>query len=116
MGSQADYVRREPGHVLALVGVLYAVFLVLQVGGYYLGFWLNREDRLAASVAKVIMNNALGIVIAQKFFGPEVTLFLVLSEIPWSTVTVGYRWYRRRGLLSSVPPPAPPDSGSGPAP
>ena len=94
MGREADYLLHHLRDVVFLLVVLYVAFLVLQVAGYFTLFWLGHEDRLAASVAKMIMNNGLGIVLAAQFFSPRVLLLLILSEVPWSTMTVLYRFYR----------------------
>jgi bile acid:Na+ symporter, BASS family len=74
---------------------LYSLFFILQIVGYFSAFWRKKEDKIALSVSKAYMNNALAIVLALQFFGPQVALLTVLSEIPWGT-TLGIFKYMLR--------------------
>ncbi len=99
IGQKADHILGNKAEVLYLLLISFGAFLVLQLAGYFMVYWLSREERIAVSVSKMIMNNALGVVIALEFFNrdyPRVALILILSEIPWSTMTVLYRFYGRK--------------------
>jgi len=98
ISSQAAFIRENVGDVLGILAALYVTFVALQFVSYVMGFRLARNEKLALSVSKTIMNNALGIVVATQFFpeSPRVALVLILSEIPWSTVPALYRFYKKR--------------------
>jgi predicted Na+-dependent transporter len=59
------------------------------------------EERIALMISRTYMNNALAIVLAQAFFGPAVTLMMVLAEIPWFTTFGLYLWFQKRFLRNS---------------
>jgi len=90
IGKEADYIRSNIRDIFGILLVLYAVFFVFQVVGYFQAFWLEPEERIAVSVSKMAMNNVLGVVIAISYFNPQIALILVLSEIPWNTMPILY--------------------------
>lgn len=95
IGKEADYIRSNIQDIFGILLVLYAVFFVFQVVGYFQAFWLQRDERIAVSVSKMAMNNVLGVVIAISYFHPQIALILVLSEIPWNTMPILYTFVRR---------------------
>jgi BASS family bile acid:Na+ symporter len=97
IASRAAFIRENVGDVFVMLAALYVAFAAMQCAGYFMGFWLPKDERLALSVGKSVMNNALGIVVAVRFFpdSPRIALVLILSEIPWSTVPALHRIYGR---------------------
>ena len=95
IGKEAHYIRSNFRDVINILIVLYVVFFVFQVVGYFQAFWLKREERIAVSVSKMAMNNVLGVVIALSYFNPQIALILVLSEIPWNTMPILYSFARK---------------------
>jgi predicted Na+-dependent transporter len=82
--------------VFPLLLAAYAFFAVLCVSSFLLSFGSIPEERIAIVVSRIYMNNALGIVLAAQFFGPDVTIIIILSEIPWFTSFGLYLWFQRR--------------------
>ncbi len=95
IGKEADYIRSNIRDIFGILLVLYAVFFVFQVVGYFQAFWLRPDERIAVSVSKMAMNNVLGVVIAISYFHPQIALILVLSEIPWNTMPILYSFIRK---------------------
>ncbi len=95
IGKEADHIAAHPGEIAGILLVLYAVFFVFQVVGYFQAFWLQPDERIAVSVSKMAMNNVLGVVIAMRYLNPQIALVLALSVIPWNTLPVLYAFVRR---------------------
>lgn len=102
IAGKSEFIREHVAEVFLILGALYATFIAIQMLSYFMGFWLNADEKLGLSVSKTVMNNALGIVVATQFFpdAPRIALVLILSEIPWSTVPALYGIYKR---LASAP-------------
>lgn len=92
---QADIILQNFSFFLKSLGLLYFLFIILQLVGYFSVSWLKRGDKLAVSNASMIMNNILGIVLSLAFFGPEVVTIVVLSLIPWNTMIIAKHWYKK---------------------
>jgi hypothetical protein len=43
------------------------------------------------SVSAAYMNNGLAIVLASAYFGPDILVLMVLSEIPWNTLLAPFK-------------------------
>jgi BASS family bile acid:Na+ symporter len=85
---------------LPLLG-MYAVYVALCLITFVCSMRRPPEERVALLVSRIYMNNALAIVLAQSFFGPTITLMMVLAEIPWFTTFGAYLWFQRRFLKHS---------------
>lgn len=92
VGKQAGFIMNNPKKVVFQVLALYLYFIVMHLVGYFIAFWRKPEDKIASSIAKTYGNTGLGIVLAYKFFSPEVILIMVLAEIPWSTMLGVFRY------------------------
>ena len=92
---QSQIILQNFTHFLKILGLLYCLFIILQLLGYFSVSWLKRGDKLAVSNASMIMNNILGIVLSLAFFGPEVVTVVVLSLIPWNTMIIAKHWYKK---------------------
>ena len=86
IGMQAETITSNLANVLKYLLIVYPVFILLHGLGYLSAYGRNKKDKISFAVSKAYMNNGLGILLAAKFFNPEITLLLVLSEIPWSTL------------------------------
>lgn len=64
-------------------GILFPLFFVFYAAVWLGYFMASTRRRIAYVFCSGAMNNGLGISLAFLYFPPEVTLFLVLSEIPW---------------------------------
>lgn len=71
--------------------ILYLVFALLHAVGYLMGLRQNRENRIAYAVTSAYMNNGMAIVLAAAYFGPEILILMVLSELPWNTLPEPFR-------------------------
>jgi bile acid:Na+ symporter, BASS family len=92
---QSEIILQNYQFLIKTLGLLYVLFFILQLLGYFSVAWLKKGDKLAVSNASMIMNNILGIVLALAFFGPEVVTIVILSLIPWNTMIIAKHWYKR---------------------
>ncbi|EKD93719.1 MAG: hypothetical protein ACD_28C00075G0002 [uncultured bacterium] len=88
---QRDQILENPEQILNQLAWLYGLFLLYHTVGYLMAPQRPKTDKIAISVSKTYMNNTLGIALAVNFFNPAVVLFMVLSEIPWSTAIIGFK-------------------------
>lgn len=95
IGKEADYILSHPSEMIMLLAILFVVFFLFQIAGYFMVFWMHQDDKVAVSITKSAMNNVLGIVLAASFFSPKVALIMVLSEVPWDVMPAFYKFYRR---------------------
>ena len=86
ISSQRDIILRNPVNLIWKTVVLYLVFIVLHVIGFFIRSRDTRENRIALAVTAAYMNNGLAIVLASAYFGPDILVLMVLSEIPWNTL------------------------------
>lgn len=63
---------------------LILMFLAFFTIGIVMMWRSSRKNKIAISVSKTYMNNALAIVIASQYFDSHVVLIAVLSSIPWN--------------------------------
>lgn len=93
---ESEIIMSNPFSLLRPLGILFLVFIVLQIIGYFSAFWLNKGEKIALSNSNMIMNNILGIVLALAFFpGTEIISIVVLSLIPWNIMIILKHWYKR---------------------
>jgi BASS family bile acid:Na+ symporter len=76
--------------VLAMI-VLVPLFAVFYGAGWLIAMRADRRARISFAVSSGAMNNALAISLALLYFPPEVTLFVVVSEIPWFLALPAFR-------------------------
>ncbi len=95
IAREAPYIRTHLSEMAFTIAILFALFALLQLAGYFTAFWLPQEERIALSISKMAMNNVLGVVIAMGFFNSRVALILILSELPWNTLPALSKLYRR---------------------
>ncbi|MCK5138790.1 MAG: hypothetical protein KAQ85_03010, partial [Thermodesulfovibrionia bacterium] len=95
IGKEAGYILSNTSEILNILLILYMVFFVFQLAGYFMVFWLKKDEKIAVSVSKTMMNPALGVVLASTFFSSKVALILILSEIPWSTILIFFKLYKK---------------------
>ncbi len=92
---QSDYILENPLSVLNYLVYLYAIFFALYLVGYFIAPWRSKKDRIALATTKAYPNAGLGIVLAFKFFTPEIALLLIISEIPWGTTIGIFKWLNK---------------------
>lgn len=88
IGSQRDMVFGDSLNILFQIGILYLVFILLHVIGYFMAFGQNKRNKISITIGAAYMNNGLAIVLAAKYFDPSVLLLMVLSDLPWNTMLV----------------------------
>lgn len=92
VGKEAhSFLVQEPLSVLWKVLLLYGYFIFTHVVGYFLPIGKSKDIKIASSIAQTYMNNSLAIVLAYKFFSPEVAFLMVLSEIPFGTMLAPFK-------------------------
>lgn len=89
--SQRSVLLENPAGLLWRILVLYIVFILLHLIGYFICYKRNRADRIAVALGTAYMNNGIAIVLAISYFKPEILLLMVLSELPWNTLLAPFR-------------------------
>ena len=92
---QSTYIIQNFVPLLKTLGLLYVLFIVLQLAGYFSVFWMKKGEKVAVSNSKMIINNILGIVFALAFFNDQIATIVILSLIPWSTMIIAKHFYKR---------------------
>jgi BASS family bile acid:Na+ symporter len=91
ISSQRNIILDNPASLIWKTLFLYLVFIILHAIGYFISFRKSKEDKIATSVTAAYMNNGLAIVLAYSYFGPEIIVLMVLSEIPWNTLLAPFK-------------------------
>ena len=91
ISSQRNIILGNQVSLLWKIAVLYLVFIMLHVVGYIICYRENKENKIAMSITSAYMNNGLAIVLASAYFGPEILVLMVLSELPWSTLLAPFK-------------------------
>jgi len=91
ISSQREIILNNPASLIWKTAVLYLVFALLHVIGYFVCHKEKKENKIALSVSAAYMNNGLAIVLASTYFGPEILVLMVLSEIPWNTLLAPFK-------------------------
>ncbi|MBK7131551.1 MAG: bile acid:sodium symporter [Bacteroidales bacterium] len=86
IASQRNIILDNPVSLIWKTVILYIVFIILHAIGYFISYRDNLDSRIAMSVTAAYMNNGLAIVLASTYFGPDILILMVLSEIPWNTL------------------------------
>lgn len=86
LSSQRDMILENPASLLWKVVILYIVFILLHIMGYYVYLKGSRESRISVAIGAAYMNNGMAIVLAAAYFKPEILVLMVLSELPWNTL------------------------------
>jgi BASS family bile acid:Na+ symporter len=86
ISSQRNYILNNPTGMIWKIAVLYLVFILLHIIGYFICFRQNKENRIAVAIGAAYMNNGMAIVLATSYFKPEVLVLMVLSELPWNSL------------------------------
>ncbi|MDX2248386.1 MAG: bile acid:sodium symporter [Bacteroidia bacterium] len=88
IGSQQAVILKNPLDLVGQVVILYGLFFFLHLVGYFMGWKLEPKDRLTLTISRAYMNNGMAIVLAARFFDPEILILMILSEFPWNTLPV----------------------------
>lgn len=91
VSSQGNIILVNPISLIWKTAILYLVFLMLHFIGYISCYRKSKEDKIALSVTSAYMNNGLAIVLASAYFGSDILILMVLSEIPWNTLPAPFK-------------------------
>jgi BASS family bile acid:Na+ symporter len=91
ISSQRDIIIANPVSLIWKTVILYLVFTLLHATGYLMGFRQNKENKIAYAVTSAYMNNGMAIVLASAYFGPDILILMVLSELPWNTLPAPFK-------------------------
>lgn len=86
ISSQSKNILGNPVSLIWKTAILYLVFISLLAIGFLIGSKESRENKIAFAISAAFMNNGLAIVLASTYFGPNILVLMVLSEIPWNTL------------------------------
>jgi len=96
ISGQAEYILTHYQSLIKVLVVLFLLFFMFQLIGYFSVFWKSHKGtKLAVSTTTMNMNNTLGIVLSIAFFPPMVTTIMILSFIPWTTIIILKHWYKK---------------------
>lgn len=91
IASQRDVLLADPLSLIWKIAVLYIVFILLHIAGYFILLNDRKENRIAVAIGAAYMNNGMAIVLAASYFRPEVLILMVLSELPWNTLLAPFK-------------------------
>jgi len=91
ISSQRNIILEHPVKLIWKTALLYLVFIILHAVGYLMGYRESKENKIAMSVTAAYMNNGLAIVLASTYFGADILVLMVLSEIPWNTLLAPFK-------------------------
>jgi len=94
VAKQADVIMDglRGGEALLYLALLFILFIIFHILGYYTIFWRERADRITTTVCLTYMNFTLAIYLADKFFQePEIVIPVVLSVIPWAILLTPFK-------------------------
>ncbi len=101
ISAQRDIILNNPVSLLWKTAILYLVFIILHIIGYFIRFRDSKDKRIAMSVTAAYMNNGLDIVLASTYFGPDILILMVLSEITWNTLLAPFNRIIRHRCLKN---------------
>lgn len=91
----SEYILASFKEHIATMGILFLMFIFMQLLGYFSVFWHKKGEKIAVGNAKMIVNNILGVVLAIAFFPPEILTIVILSLIPWNAMIILKHWYKK---------------------
>ncbi len=91
LSSQRDAIISNPASLVWKTVILYLVFIILHFIGYFLRKKEKKEDKIAFAITSAYMNNGMAIVLASTYFGPDILILMVLSELPWNTLLAPFK-------------------------
>lgn len=95
VAHQSALILQNPIMLLKYLLILYGIVFGFYLIGFFIAPWRHLKDRIALAVTKAYPNVGLGIVLAFKFFTPEIALLLVIAEIPWATTIGAFKWLNK---------------------
>jgi bile acid:Na+ symporter, BASS family len=91
ISSQKNIILDHPLSLIWKTVILYLVFIILHFIGYLILYKSDKENKVALAVTSAYMNNGMAIVLASTYFGPNILVLMVLSEIPWNTLLAPFK-------------------------
>ncbi|HLP72314.1 MAG TPA: bile acid:sodium symporter [Bacteroidales bacterium] len=91
IASQRNVILENLGGLVWKIMVLYLVFILLHVIGFFIPRGETKRNRISISVSFAYMNNGMAIVLAASYFRPEILVLTVLSELPWNTLLAPFK-------------------------
>lgn len=91
ISSQRDAIVLNPASLVLKTLTLYFVFIILHFIGYFLRKKENKQNKIAFAITSAYMNNGMAIVLASTYFGPDILILMVLSELPWNTLLAPFK-------------------------
>ncbi|MCU0473802.1 MAG: bile acid:sodium symporter [Bacteroidales bacterium] len=96
ISSQSEIILNNPATLVLKTAILFLVFIILHFIGYLICYKEKKENKIALAVTSAYMNNGLAIVLASTYFGPDMLVLMVLSELPWNTLLAPFKRIVRR--------------------
>ncbi|MBN2031081.1 hypothetical protein JW824_12685 [bacterium] len=84
VGIGREAILSDPTFIFESLGIVSILYFIYYLFGWLSGFRTSQRDRIGLTVVSGVNNNALGTGIALLHFQPQVALFLIISEVPWT--------------------------------
>lgn len=91
ISTQSEIILNNPAALVLKTSILFLVFILLHFIGYLICYKENKANKIALAVTSAYMNNGLAIVLASTYFGPDILVLMVLSELPWNTLLAPFK-------------------------
>ena len=104
IGKNAASIKANFVRMLYPIFLTYLTFILLFIAGIIFAYLFKQKSPnqiITHLINTGFKNNSLGLVIADKYFSPEVVLFLVLSSLPWNTLLGPVKLFYQKFLLKS---------------
>lgn len=100
IAKNRDLFLQDTWLVLMSLLILCLVFFAMYCVGYF-SFFVSKSEskRIGYGLSSGVNNNVLGISLALLFFPPEVTVFMVVSELPWALSVPLFNHFVKRQKL-----------------
>ncbi len=84
VGIGRESIFSNPASMFKSLTIVTALYIIYYLFGWIFGFRISRRNKIGFTVVSGVNNNALGTGIALLHFAPQVALFLIISEVPWT--------------------------------
>jgi len=84
IGIGRESIFSNPAYIFQSLAIVTLLYVIYYLFGWISGFGISQRDKIGLTVTSGVNNNALGTGIALLHFAPQVALFLIISEVPWT--------------------------------
>ncbi len=93
IGQQRLAILENPMSMLGQLFLSSMTYLIFYIFGWIVSPGKTLKERITFSISSGANNNALGLSISTLYFPQSVSIFLVLSAIPWTLSFIPFKWF-----------------------